>query len=348
MTMIVAFLLLFIDSKAGELMDADKLSSANQGQYTTYIQSWDADPVAQVKALINNGTIHPNTMVDIAFGSYNWDPNHLENIPGLQMTKNQLEQIVALIHGAGGKVSLSFGGANSAYNYYGSTMYGQPWATAKYINDTVQECHIDGVDFDVEAAAAQMPADFATQQAEVINTLRSMNSNLYISLTLPAQAWGSGDYQKQLLDLTIGNINTFQPMEYDLWIDSKNTYAQQIQSDIEFYINTWKIPPSKITLGLMPGPNDLKQDLSLEDAKNLTQWAVQMGLNGIMTWDAEIDGTGVDGNAPYAYTKAIENVLHPTMEVQSLGTGKKGKLHKISASSAKPKKPKNPDIHKKI
>lgn len=337
-------------------MDPNSVSGS-QPRFTTYIQSWDADPVSQVQTMINNGTINSNSMIDIAFASYNWDPNHPNNIPGLQMTKAQLTQIVNMIHAAGGKVNLSVGGANSAYNYYGSTMYGQPWATAKYINDTVESCGIDGVDFDVEDSAASVPADFATQQAEVINTLRSMNSSLYISLTLPAQAWGSNDYQKQLLGLTMGNINTFVPMEYDLWIDPKNTYEQQIQSDVNYYINDWGVPPSKITLGLMPGPNDLKQNLSLADAKDLAKWAVSQGLNGVMTWDAETDAQGIDGNPAYAYTKALESILPASHAVGSLGGVRgKRKIHKISEASSMPKKqvgkPKKrkgpPDIRKKI
>jgi len=339
------------------MRDSNQPIEANQPRFTTYIQSWDTDPVAQVQAMINNGTINSNSMVDIAFASYNWDPNHPDDIPGLQMTKAQLKQIVNMIHQVSGKVSLSIGGANSAYNYYGSTMYGQPWATAKYINNTVQDCEIDGVDFDVEGAASQMPSDFATQQAEVINTLRNMNPNLFITLTLPAQAWGSNDYQKQLLSLTIGNINTFVPMEYDLWIDPKNTYEQQIKSDINYYINNWGVPASKITLGLMPGPNDLNQNLSLDDAKDLAQWAVKQGLNGVMTWDAEIDAVGADGNAPYAYTKAIESVLQSSYKIHRLGSSNGKRKHlKIADTSLEhqnkvkgSKKSKTPsDIRKKI
>ena len=258
-------------------MNSSQPIKINQPRYTTYIQSWDADPVTQVQVMINNGTINSNTMINIAFASYNWDPDHPENIPGLEMTKDQLQQVVNLIHQATGKVSLSIGGANSAYNYYGSTMYGKPFETATYINNTIQDFGIDGVDFDVEDQASTMPEDFAIEQAEVINTLRSINLNLFISLTLPAQAWGSGDYQKNLLGLAIDNINTFISMEYDLWIDPENTYAEQIQSDINFYINTWEVDSSKITLGLMPGPDDMEQNLSLNDATALAQWELQMG-----------------------------------------------------------------------
>lgn len=316
--------------------------SANQ--YTTYITTWGPNPVAQVQSMISNGAINSNTMVDISFASYNWDPNNPGIIPGLQgVNSSDLKQIVDLIHKAGGKVSLSVGGANSAYNYYGSTMYGQPWLVATYLNQAIQNYGLDGVDFDVEGNASLMPADFANQQAQVINTLRSLNSSVYISLTLPAQAWGTKDYQQQLLNLTIGNIDTFAPMEYDLWVDPAHSYAQQVQWDINYYITNWKIPPDKITLGLMPGPDDMNRNLSLQDAIDLAKWAKSQGLYGVMTWDADNDAQGVDGNQPYAYTRGIESVLTPSTTILTLGEKKGGRklflANDLPQESSKPKKP---------
>jgi len=68
--------------------------------------------------------------------------------------------------------------------------------------------------------------------------------------------------------------------------------------------------PNKIILGLMPGKNDLNQDLTLENALNLTTFAKNNQLQGVMTWDANIDSKGVDGNAPYAYSLGIESILN--------------------------------------
>lgn len=307
-------------------------SSDNNPQYTTYITTWGPNPVEQVQAMINSGAINSNTMVDLAFASYNWNPNDPNEIPGMSgITSAQLTQVVNLIHQAGGKVSLSIGGSNSAYNYYGSTMYGQPEEVANCINQAVKYYGFDGVDFDVEDQASQVPSDFATNQAEVVNTLRSMNPNVFISLTLPAQAWGAGDYQQQLVNLTIGNINAFVPMEYDLWMAPSNSYVQQVESDISYYINNWGVPPSKIMLGLMPGTDDSNQNLTLDDATQLAQWAKSQGLYGVMTWDADNDAGGIDGNPPFAYSKAIEqaieasNNLNQAMEIQSVGTGKRSR-----------------------
>ncbi len=310
---------------------------ANRPQYTTYITTWGKDPVAQVQDMINNGAIQPNTMIDVAFASYNWDPNNPNIIPGMQtLSGSELQQVVQLIHGAGAKASLSIGGATADYDYYGSTMYGQTLNTATYINNAIKNYGFDAIDFDVEDPAGSMPADFATQQAAVINTLRSLNPNVSINLTIPGQAWGDDDYQKDLLDLTIGNLDTFTPMEYDLWIAQGNTYVQQIQSDISYYLNTWKVPADKMILGLMPGPNDLSQDLTLAAATQLAQFAVQQGLGGVMTWDADNDGEGVDGKAPYAYTNGIENVLEASPEVRGIGAKGRKKFFK-TATPSKPR-----------
>ena len=59
----------------------------------------------------------------------------------------------------------------------------------------------------------------------MINTLKSLNENLYITLTTPAQAWTNGCYQQQLINSSLESINAWQTMEYDLWIDSKSTYS---------------------------------------------------------------------------------------------------------------------------
>ena len=67
--------------------------------------------------------------------------------------------------------------------------------------------------------------------------------------------------------------------------------------------------PGKIVLGLMPGKDDMGRDLTLQDALNLTTYGMQNNLVGIMTWDANNDSVGLDGNAPYAFSLGIESML---------------------------------------
>jgi chitinase len=260
--------------------------------------------------MINKNVLQANTRIILAFASFNFESTSY--IPGISgnLTMADIQQINNLVHSHGGKISLSIGGAT--YPFTGSSLYNKPGDLANNINQILINCGFDGVDFDIEDYYGNVPSDFANQAASLINTLRSLNSGLYISLTTPAQAWSAGCYQQNLLNLTIGNINAWQPMEYDLWIQSGSTYYDQVMWDINYYISNWSVNPSKMILGLMPGNDDMSHDLSLQDALNLTSFAKSNQLQGVMTWDANIDSTGPDGNAPYAYSLGIQSILNKT------------------------------------
>ena len=59
----------------------------------------------------------------------------------------------------------------------------------------------------------------------------------------------------------------------------------------------------------MPGTDDMQRDLTFQDALNSTSFAIDNKLQGIMTWDADLDSLGIDGNAPYAYSLGIQSML---------------------------------------
>ena len=287
------------------------IANNSTNSYSTYVTTWGTDPLIQIQDMINNNVIQTNTRIILAFASFNFSST--DYIPGFgNISMSETQQITNLVHSHGGKISLSVGGAT--YPFAGSDLYSKPGDLANNINQILIKVGFDGVDFDIEDSYSNVPSDFANQAASLINTLKSINSGLCITLTTPAQAWASGCYQQSLLNMTIGNLGAWQPMEYDLWIESGSTYYQQIQSDINYYISTWLVDPSKIILGLMPGKDDMNRDLILQDALNLTSFAKQKNLQGVMTWDANIDATGPDGNAPYAYSLGIESMLFSTMQ----------------------------------
>lgn len=274
--------------------------------FTTYVVTWGTDPLIQIQDMINKSVLKNNTRVILVFASFNFSST--DYIPGFgSISMSEVQQITNLVHSHGGKISLSVGGAT--YPFYGSDLYTSPGNLANNINQVLIKCGFDGVDFDIEDYFGNVPSNFANQSASLINTLRSLNNGLYITLTTAAQAWSAGCYQQQLLNLTIGNINAWQPMEYDIWIQSGYSYTDQIQYDINFYITNWGVNPSKIILGLMPGKDDMNRDLTLQDALNCTSFALQKGLQGVMTWDANIDSTGIDGNAPYSFSMGIQSML---------------------------------------
>ncbi len=277
--------------------------------FTTYVVTWGTDPLIQIQDMINKSVLKNNTRIILAFASFNFSST--DYIPGFgSISMSEVQQITNLVHSHGGKISLSVGGAT--YPFYGSDLYSLPGNLANNINQVIIKCGFDGVDFDIEDYFGNVPSNFANQAASLINTLRSLNNGLYITLTTAAQAWSVGCYQQQLLNLTIGNINAWQPMEYDIWIQTGYSYVEQIQYDINFYITNWNVNPSKIILGLMPGKDDMTRNLTLQDALNCTSFTLQKGLQGVMTWDANIDSTGIDGNAPYAYSMGIQSMLQKT------------------------------------
>jgi chitinase len=274
--------------------------------FTTYVTTWNVDPLLQIQDMINKNVVLTNTRIVLAFASFNF--NSTDYIPGFSsISMQEVQQITNLVHSHGAKISLSVGGAT--YPFYGSDLYTRPGDLANNINQVLIKCGFDGVDFDIEDYYGNVPSDFSNQAGSLINTLRSLNNGLYISLTTAAQAWATGCYQQQLINLTIGNLNAWQPMEYDIWVQTGNTYVQQIQFDINYYITNWYVNPSKIVLGLMPGKDDMSRDLTLQDALNSTSFAIENKLQGVMTWDADLDALGIDGNAPYAYSLGIQSML---------------------------------------
>jgi len=283
--------------------------------YSTYFTTWNKNPYDEIQELINNKVLKAGTRLILAFASFNFDST--DYIPGLgNMTLTDVNKVTDLVHSNGGKISLSIGGAT--YPFTGSDLYSRPGDLASNINGILIKCGFDGVDFDIEDASP-VASDFVNNVASMINTLRSLNSGLNITLTTAAQGWGTGNYQQSLINLTIGNINAWQPMEYDLWIDPSSDYYNQIMYDIDFYVNTWDVNPNKIILGLMPGKDDNGKDLTLQYALDLTMFAKSKGLQGVMTWDANIDSTGVDGNAPYAYSLGIQATLGNSKKDEEIG-----------------------------
>jgi hypothetical protein len=274
--------------------------------FTTYVTTWDSDPLQQVQDMLNKGVLTSNTRIIIAFASFNFSST--DYIPGFgNISLSETKQIVNLTHSAGCKISLSIGGAT--YPFYNSDLYSRPGDLAVNINTVLSNCGFDGVDFDIEDSYTIVPANFALQAASLINTLRSLNPGLYITLTTPAQAWSQSCYQQTLINYTIGNLDAWVPMEYDLWFAPGSTYYEQIDYDLNFYLSSWQIPINKLILGLMPSLDDTNKDLTLQDALNCTSLAITYGLKGVMTWDANRDAKGLDGNAPYAYTMGIQSML---------------------------------------
>ena len=285
--------------------------------FSIYVTYWDNHLLSQIQHMIDQGVIQQNTRVILAFASFNFISN--KYIPGFgSVTMDDVKNIVNLVHSVGAKISLSVGGAT--YPLATSDLSGYPEELAENMNVVLNLCGFDGVDFDIEDSSSSVPDNFVETASSIINTLRSLNSELHITLTTPGQAWVEGTYQRSLLDMAMESIDAWQPMEYDLWLEptqdrttndraTHDSYMNQIQSDIEYYMTIWSVPSNKIVLGLMCGQDDMNHVLTLQDALNLTDFAKTKGLKGMMLWDANIDGKGCAGNAPYAYSMGVQALL---------------------------------------
>ncbi len=311
-------------------------------QYETYLESWDSGWYSALTGLPpippTSQTNYNNVALNISFASYDFP-----GLNGLQFanTPTDVNTVINYVHGNQGLVKLAFGGASYAPgNYFISQTPGWPnnipqlAAGIKGILDTYS---FDGVDLDIEDSnpSGVTKEDFAAQLFSFIVQLRQALPTKIISLTIPAQGWGQywEILAKQVAAAKPSPVNYINFMEYDIWVNPElSSFADQIKNDIITYIsptNTapptnyaagWGIPPSLIQLGLMPGYDDNNQYLTISSAQDLTNFAIQQGLFGVMTWsldrDAGTDPNPSTGEPPYAFSNAIRAILAPTTQLR--------------------------------
>lgn len=268
-----------------------------------YLESWKGLGIDST--VLQNMHIQPGVTIDISFCSFNFASSQ-DGLPGLQFTNNAeaVKTLVDYIHSKGGKVKLSFGGATYPIGPY---LQGNGIALAKNIANTIQTYGFDGVDLDIE--------DGINASSGVVSFFKNLREDLgdtkTISLTVPGQDWAAQSW----ITACEPYVDCFNFMEYYLWLGS-DSLVDRIQSDVDTYINQWKIPPSKIQLGLMPGQS-ASNNLTLDDAKELAQWAQSKGLAGLMMWDANRDYDRVDGNTSLAYYDALLAILDQKQSIYS-------------------------------
>lgn len=265
-------------------------------QFTTYLESWDANLDNTLKYM----PIDQYTTVNLSFASFNFDNN--DNIGGLAISEEKIKDIIKTVKCRGGKINLAFGGQTTPYFLSKSNL----WPNTQKISDAilriVKKYNFDGIDLDIEEPFFD---GLENRVTELLFNIRQSNANIFVSYTIPGQGWNSY-WQSTASDATANNrINAVNFMEYDIWVGEKG-FVEQIKEDIDkFYIHAWDIDPSKIVIGLMPGKDDGKNHIRPEDAKELTEWAKKMKLQGIMIWDANRDYAGADNYDSYEFTRTI-------------------------------------------
>jgi hypothetical protein len=308
-----------VSTNSTELRELKEVSSkemkkSDPGQpplsFSLYVNTSDKNPIDQVKDLMKDFILNNNTRIILAFASFNI--NDSNTIPGLDnMSIDDIYNIIKLVKSTNAKIILSIGGK---YYFNNSDLYNYPTQLANNINGLVQKFNFDGVDFDF-GDTSPVFGSFTQNAISLINTLRSINNNLHITLTTAAQAWSPDNYEKDLILSTIDSINAWQVMEHDLYISQSDVYLSQIMFDMNYYKNApWSINPNKTIVVIKPGIDntgidDNKHNLSLSDATSVAQFAKNNKYQGICLWTSYIDSKGCDGNVPNKYSTDIKTLL---------------------------------------
>jgi hypothetical protein len=256
----------------------------------SYWESWNS--ADSISAIVN---MHVD-IINIAFANFATTGTHTYAIAGVECTPTALAQLVTLAHNAGKKVKIAIGGLTYPISPQLQTTQdaiGMAQAIAHY----VQQNNLDGVDFDIE----DYPAP-ELQIALLQNTRQLLGNNALISYTPKSPASTTFPYYK-VIQGGHQYVNAILIMAYDY--EQGYNYEQDAQALIAM-----GTPASKISIGLMPGVDDLGVMTSVANITTAAQYIKQNGLLGIMFWDLNRDLENVTGLGASAATNTAWNVFH--------------------------------------
>ncbi|MGZ3775589.1 MAG: chitinase [Pseudobdellovibrionaceae bacterium] len=192
---------------------------------------------------------------------------------------------------SGGKLTISFGGANGTYVETACTSENQLF---NLIDKVIQQTGTQKLDFDIEGN--QLFNVAATQRrTHVLARLQAKYPSLYLSLTLPVSPTGLPSAELNLIKSTVAggvNINIINIMTMDYESNSNAMGKLSIQSaqntvkQLATVYNTKSISELYAMLGITPmiGTNDDRTTFSLADAKLVSDFAKQNGVGLISYW----------------------------------------------------------------
>jgi chitinase len=235
-------------------------------------------------------------VINIAFGTFTSTGNHTFVVSGVEADQTTLTQLVTAAHNAGKKVKLSIGGATYPLSTLLKTTddaIGMATALANY----VQHYALDGVDFDIE----DYPA--ASLQVALIQNTRQLLGNLKLITYTPKSPASTTSPYNTVIQSAHPYLDSINIMAYDYGP------GYSYQEDTSALV-AMGVPISKITIGLMPGYDDLHVMTSLNDISNAAQYIKANGLKGIMFWDLNRDHENLTGLGADAATNTAWNIFH--------------------------------------
>jgi chitinase len=227
------------------------------------------------------------------------------------------------IHGRGGKVLLSFGGATSQFTISNTAQFVANLQAFMTANPGLY----DGFDFDDEV----MPWNGQAQLIGVINATRAAFPHAIITM----DAFMSGADPQVTLSTHQGEdvailqkagtaLDYVNVMDYDQygWHPSDHpncSYTagatddchEDVIADFAKIATTGggTFPANKVVMGLMIGPADDGAVISPANASAYATWVRSHGYHGIMIWDLDRDCPSGTGYAKGTYVTAISTAL---------------------------------------
>jgi len=254
----------------------------------SYWESWNSTD--SINTIVNMKV----DVINIAFGNFTSTGNHTFAVAGLDCSQATLTQFVTAAHSAGKKVKIAIGGASYPISPASTQdAVGMANAVAQFVGQN----SLDGVDYDIENTPLA-----SLQVALLLNTRLLLGNNALITYTPPSPA-SSSEPWATVIQTGHSYLNGINIMAYDY--GSSYSY----QNDTAALISMG-VPASIITLGFMPGHDDLGVLTSLSTITTASNYILAHGFKGIMFWDLNRDHENLTGLGVDAATDTAWNILH--------------------------------------
>jgi len=254
----------------------------------SYWESWDSwkdfpdDFAAFLKGVPASpiGSCSGVNLINIAFGDYSG------GVGGHESTDEIIRNGIDAIHQMGGFVKIALGGA--LYSMGGHVANeAQAKEFAEKMAAAAEDLGLDGMDLDVEDSGSGSDVQIAL----IKETRRLLGPDFHITYTIPALTGNIEPWQSTIVG-TLEELDAVNVMAYDYYWN-----GWSFDLDLEA-LTGLGLPADKIVYGVMPGHHDAGNEYTtIEDAVAATNYVLDKGLAGVMTWDINRDCSGRMGNA---------------------------------------------------
>jgi chitinase len=212
---------------------------------------------------------------------------------GLDINSSGVNAKIARAQGAGAKTIISFGGAGGVELAQACTSAS---SLANAYQSVITKYRVNHVDFDVEGAAIADPTSY-NRRFQAINTLRSRNSGLVVSLTIPVLESGPDGNGETFLRAAVSNgtrIDVVNAMTMDYGHPNgamgaaaisaaKGTLAAARRAGMNFSFRNIGITP-------MIGVNDTpRETFTAKNADEVIGFANSNGIGRLAFWSINRD-----------------------------------------------------------